>query len=334
MAAYGGGRGMTGLENQYMNISLDQDEDENLSYAQGVEDLSEIDDRWCLVGRFLTDRVLDFPAIQYKMASLWRPGRGLFIKKIEANRFLFQFHHEVVIARVLYGSPWTFDRVPLIIHRLKEGEDPRSVVLNKLHFWVQLHGMTPGFISATVVKDIGNRMGTFVEADANNFNGLWRDYMRVCVMINVDHPLKRKLNLKGQGDQACCVQFKYEGLTTFCFVCGRLGHSERFCDKIFDTPLHLIEKPYGPGMKAPPRGRTHSMGAKWLCQNVAYKGDADVDTAPPPPVNVVPVSAKSPEVSIDSSLIVGSCLRSYGVNLPLILWFKLDFRIPQIREYK
>ena len=163
--------------------------------------------------------------------------------------------------------------------------------------------LTPGFMFATVVKDIRNRLGTFVEADANNFNGLWRDYMRVRVMINVDHPLKQKLNLKGQGDQACCVQFKYEGLTTFCFVCGRLGHSERFCDKIFDTPLHLIEKPYGPGMKAPSRGRTHSMGAKWLCQNVTYKGDAGADTAPPPLVSVVPVSAKSPEVSIDSSLI-------------------------------
>lgn len=133
-----------------------------------------------------------------------------------------------------------------------------------------------------MVQDISNRIGTFVESDANNFNGLWRDYMRVRVLIDVEAPLKRKMNLKGQGNQMCCVQFKYEGLTTFCFVCGRLGHSERFCDKIFDTPLVLIPKPYGPGMKAPSRGRTHTMGARWPRQGVTYKSGGGEAAATPP----------------------------------------------------
>lgn len=282
MAAYTGGPGSTGLENQYMNISLDNDDEEDLSYDQGVEDLTEIDDRWCLVGRFLTERTLDFQAMQHKMATLWRPRRGLFIKDLDANRYLFQFCHEVDITRVIEGSPWTFDRVPLLIERLKIGEDPRTVTLDKLHFWVQLHGMTPGFMSERIVRDVGNRIGTFLEADVNNFNGLWRDYMRVRVLVHVDHPLKRKVNLRGQGGQVCCVQFKYEGLTTFCFICGRLGHSERFCDTLFDTALQLVEKPYGPGMKASPRGRTHTAGSRWLRQGVVYKGSIDQQAAPPP----------------------------------------------------
>ncbi|KAF4362731.1 hypothetical protein G4B88_018349 [Cannabis sativa] len=54
---------------------------------------------------------------------------------------------EVDIERVMEGSPWTYDRVPMIFERLKQDENPRLVVLNKLEFWVQLHNMTTGFMS-------------------------------------------------------------------------------------------------------------------------------------------------------------------------------------------
>lgn len=45
-----------------------------------------------------------------------------------------------------------------------------------------------------------------------------------------------------------------------------VGHGEKFYEKIFDTPLEAIEKPYGAFMKAESRRRTHTIGAKWLVQ--------------------------------------------------------------------
>lgn len=83
---------------------------------EGVPDemLSEIDIRWCLVGRFLTDFPIDFQAMQHKMASLGKPGRGVYIKELESKRYIFQFYHEVDIKRVIEGSPWTFGRFQLI----------------------------------------------------------------------------------------------------------------------------------------------------------------------------------------------------------------------------
>ncbi|KAF4383412.1 hypothetical protein G4B88_023986 [Cannabis sativa] len=57
------------------------------------------------------------------MADLWKPGKGIFIKRLEQNRFLFQFYHEIDIQRVLDGSPWTYDRKQLLIERLKPGKE-------------------------------------------------------------------------------------------------------------------------------------------------------------------------------------------------------------------
>uniref|UniRef100_A0A803P8S6 Reverse transcriptase domain-containing protein n=1 Tax=Cannabis sativa TaxID=3483 RepID=A0A803P8S6_CANSA len=141
------------------------DDDGGLRYEAEETELSYFGDRWCLVGRFLTDKALDFMAMQHKMASLWRLGRGLYVKELDHNLYLFQFYHDVDIDRVIEGNPWTFDRAPLVFSRLKIGEAPRNVVLNTLDFCIQLHGMTIGFMSAKVVKDIGNYVGTFVEAE-------------------------------------------------------------------------------------------------------------------------------------------------------------------------
>ncbi|XP_060965059.1 uncharacterized protein LOC133034062 [Cannabis sativa] len=264
--------GETEMEAEYQNMNMGED-DGYIMYEGGAEDLEEFDDRWCLVGRFLTERTIDFQAMQHKMASLWRPVRGLFVKELDPNCFLFQFYHEMDIDRVIEGSPWTFDRVPLVFERLKSGDNPRMVVLNHLDFWVQLHDITSGFKSVSVAKDIGNYIGKFLKTDPNDFKSVWRDYLRIRVSICVDVPLKKSMKLQKRNGPICYVKFRYEDLTTFYFVYGILGHFERFCEKAFDTPPHLLTKPYDIELKATPRRRNHTIGAKWLKPTMAKRTD-------------------------------------------------------------
>lgn len=76
--------------------------------------------------------------------------------------------------------------------------------------------------------------------------------------------MKLKKNVKTW----CWVNFKYEGVPIFCFICELIGHNEKFCGRLFDTPLDQIERPYGAWMRAEPRRNSDcTIGAKWLRQS-------------------------------------------------------------------
>ena len=52
--------------------------------------------------------------------------------------------------------------------------------------------------------------------------------MRIKVRIDVRNPLKRRKRIrKSQGEWSVGF-FKYEGLPSFCYLCGMLDHSEKF----------------------------------------------------------------------------------------------------------
>uniref|UniRef100_A0A803PR19 Reverse transcriptase domain-containing protein n=1 Tax=Cannabis sativa TaxID=3483 RepID=A0A803PR19_CANSA len=235
------------LEDLYANIEIEGEDDVANTFEFEESEVEITNAELCIVGRFLTARAIDYDVMRHIMASLWQPGKGMYVKQLESNRFLFQFYHEIDLNRVIEGSPWTFNRIQFVFTKLKPTDDPRLVPLNSLDIWVQVHGLQYGFKSENVLKRAGNYIGTFVESDRKNFRGIWRDYMRVQVTLNVTVPLKRRTKLRRTA-----------------------GDEEKFCPKRFDVPTDQLAQPYGIWMKAQPRRRHHLIGSQWLCN-----GDGD-----------------------------------------------------------
>lgn len=88
--------------------------------------------------------------------------------------------------------------------------------------------------------------------------------MRIRVSIDVRKPLKRRMKLKKEAGEWIWIDFKYERLNIFCFICGLLGHTEKQCSKLYDCPSSEIVKVYGPWLKAPSRRGQMNSEEKWL----------------------------------------------------------------------
>ncbi|KAJ9135110.1 hypothetical protein P3X46_032329 [Hevea brasiliensis] len=182
----------------------------------------------CLMHYFITDCVINFNAMKHTVATLWHLGKGICIKELGSSLFMFQFFHEVDVSRVVDLSPWSFDQHLLLFKRLNSNEQPTNVQLFHTLMWVQLHALPLGFMLERMASTIGNFIGGFVEADSSNYFSISRSYMRIRVCIDVQLALKRHLKINKAGRDWVWVTFKYECLSTFCFICGKLGHFERF----------------------------------------------------------------------------------------------------------
>lgn len=106
--------------------------------------------------------------------------------------------------------------------------------------------------------------------------------------MDITKPLRRKIKIKPPGGEALTLECKYERLPTFCFVCGRLGHAERFCPSQFETQSDEVERAYGPELRAGGR-RSQSSEIKWLFEDFPSKipqaaGDDPTDREQQPEV--------------------------------------------------
>uniref|UniRef100_A0A803P229 Zinc knuckle CX2CX4HX4C domain-containing protein n=1 Tax=Cannabis sativa TaxID=3483 RepID=A0A803P229_CANSA len=82
--------------------------------------------------------------------------------------------------------------------------------------------------------------------------------------MNINMPLKRRMKFRRRGRDTFYANFKYERVPTFCFICGIMGHSERFCGKLYDTLAYQIDKPYSIDMRAPSRRHNFLVASPWL----------------------------------------------------------------------
>ncbi|MBA0780197.1 hypothetical protein Gotri_004331 [Gossypium trilobum] len=120
----------------------------------------------CLVGRVLTDSVVNFPSLRNALADLWHPSRGVPITELENKRILFRFYR---------------------------GEDPNSIPLWLTAFWVQVHNLPIGATSEGTARQLGEFVCKFMEATPRRGGQAVSKWLR-------EEPEKDKWNMEIDGE--------------------------------------------------------------------------------------------------------------------------------------
>ncbi|KAL8487062.1 hypothetical protein ACS0TY_023660 [Phlomoides rotata] len=130
---------------------------------------------------------------------------------------------------VLSREPWTFDKNVLLLKELEDGVQPSAVSFQTSTFWVRLYDLPPSTRTYKAVHQIGTILAETIEIDQASMEGVTRS-IRLKVRIDFQKPLKRGIRLEIRDKEPIWVEFKYERLPSFCYVCGMLGHMRRECD--------------------------------------------------------------------------------------------------------
>lgn len=62
-----------------------------------------------------------------------------------------------------------------------------------LLIWVQVTNLPVGYMSEFIAKEIGNKLGGFLECDSESFTGAWREFLRIKVQLDVRKLIKQWL---------------------------------------------------------------------------------------------------------------------------------------------
>ena len=240
------------MDSELGKLSITREDQDELVWDGSEVTDSALND-FCLVGKFLTDKTLDFTAMRNRLVNLWRPGKGIHIKDIPSNRYLFKFFHSVDMRRVLDGGPWTFDNFHLVLHHYKPGDIPATIPLNHFAIWVQVHELPVGCMSERIGIQLGNAIGEFVSYDHVNNSGFWKSYMRIRVRLDVRLPLLRWKKIRKADARLAIVRFQYERLGVFCYLYCLIGHTHVFCPRLFHEPEQEVKLEWGAWLKAPVR---------------------------------------------------------------------------------
>lgn len=135
---------------------------------------------------------------------------------------------------VVKGGPWTFDSAMLALEPVADYEDPAKVPLWHVNIWIQIHDLPMGYMTEAIGKALRNFFGEFLEYDTKNNTSIWRECMRLRIRLDVRKPLKRKKKIIKKDGKEFTVTCKYERLGEFCFLCGLVSHTDRFCRKFID----------------------------------------------------------------------------------------------------
>lgn len=127
-----------------------------------------------------------------------------------------------------------------------------------------MYDLPNGFMSEAVGRQLGNFFGDFISYDAKNNSSIWREFMRIKIRLDVRKPLKRKKKIKRKNGSEFTVLSKYERLGDFCFACGLVTHTERFCRKSLDSRSDNGVRDWGAWLRAPARRGGNQGGSKWL----------------------------------------------------------------------
>ena len=104
-----------------------------------------------------------------------------------------------------------------------------SVTFTHLPIWAQVWRLPFDLFSEKVGTDIGKGLGHVVEVDLKVKTLDQARFLRICVKILLDKPIRRGSKVQGPKGDMVWIAFKYERLIGLYFNCGRLGHEAKHC---------------------------------------------------------------------------------------------------------
>lgn len=140
---------------------------------------------------------------------------------------------------VIKGGPWFIGGHFLTVRAWEPNFKPTNAVCNMVVVWIRLPQLPFIYYNPGVLKEIGNAIEAVLRVDSNTASEVRSRFARICIQVNLDKSLITTILL-----ERVVQEVLYEGISTLCFFCGRVGHQQEGCPFTINirTPTTEVEE--------------------------------------------------------------------------------------------
>ena len=246
------------LEQLWKKLSFIEEEDEDIVLGENSTKTAKELGKNCLVMKILTQRSINIEALRKTMRMLWKTNKTVQISEIEEELFLVEFSDPKDKMKIQEMCPWSFEKNLVLLQEFSGELVPKEVDLKWSPFWVQISNLPLKSRTSETGMEIGSKIGKVLDVDVPEKGVQWGRYLRVRIHMDVTKKLIRAKKVCIENDKPRWVFFQYERLTNFCYMCGRIRHSERECSEKGETNggVEKEKYQYGAWLRAEPMKRT------------------------------------------------------------------------------
>jgi hypothetical protein len=212
------------------------------------------------MGKLLANKPAHAEVIESALRPIWCPMKGIEVKDLGENIFLFTFFQAGGRKKAVETGPWMFEKDLLVMEEFVASKMIDEYEFDKIPIWVRVFKLPLGMMDYETAETIGNRIGEFLAVDGL-VNGLaMGKYLRVQVKLTITKPLMRGTTVEiGDGKRTIWCPFEYEYLPDFCYICGIIGHLDKGCSVKLKKGE---EAQFGRSLRWVPPRRTNFVEAK------------------------------------------------------------------------
>lgn len=108
-------------------------------------------------------------------------------------------------------------------------ENPPEDYLQYVPIWVQISQIPVNYYNMKALSTLGDLVGKTKVVAFDPTKPITQAFVRVQVLLNVAHPLKKFRVLNLSGGKTATILFHYEKVHKRCFTCQHLNHEKSVC---------------------------------------------------------------------------------------------------------
>lgn len=158
----------------------------------------------------------------------WKPKGDVQLHLGAKGFFTVVFSNLEDKDRVFEGGPYFLASAGLYMRPWKPNFVPEKESFTQFPVWIRLFSLPIDYWGLNALKQIGDKLGTFVKASEATMQKRYTSYARICVELNVSGALHEGLWLEYR-DEEYFQALDYEQIPFRCRKCHEHGHLIRDC---------------------------------------------------------------------------------------------------------